>query len=105
MKRIVLIHGDVTFKEATEIPKTAKLVKAKKGFVVEKGEGVHAHILENECDIYIDTDGTMYFKTNELKVNHEEHGLQTAISDTGIIVKEIEREFDYEDMEARRTLD
>ena len=64
MDKIVLIHGDVTIYETNSIPATAKKVCWKKGFVVERGEGVHTHILENECDDFIQKPYSM----NELSV-------------------------------------
>lgn len=106
MEKIILIHGDVTFYEAKAIPETAKKIEAKKGFIVEKGEGLHTHILENECEVYIDN-GRMYLKeTKEIpKINHEEHGLATIESPTRISYIDLEQEFDYETMEARDTAD
>ena len=108
MEKIVLIHGDVTIYETSSIPATAKKVSWKKGFVVERGEGVHTHVLENECEVYVDeTTGRMYFKQLEEapQVNHEEHGLRTIKTDTGISYTDLERVFDYEDMEARNVID
>ena len=108
MEKIVLIHGDVTLYEAKSIPKTAKKISWEPGFVMEKGEGVHTHTIENDCDIYLDEkSGRMYFKekAEKIQVNHEEHKLQTINSPTGIVYKDLEREFDYESMEARNTQD
>lgn len=106
MERIVLIHGDVTFYEADSIPATAKKVKFKKGFVVERGEGVNLHTLETECEIYVDGD-IMYFKELDtpISVNHTEHGFKTAKTKTGIIKKRLERVWDYESEEARKVVD
>jgi hypothetical protein len=106
MNKISLIHGDVTFVDVNEIPKKAKKVKWEKGFVIEKGEGVHTHTLENECEVWKD-DKYIYLKQLDkpVQVNHEEHGLQTIKTNTGIVRKEIERVFDYEEMEARRVMD
>ena len=108
MDRIVLIHGDVTLKETKSIPETAKKVDWKKGFVLERGEGPHTHTIETECDIFIDEkSGRMYLRQKEdsIKINHEEHGLQTIQTGTGIVYKEIEREWDYEMEESRMTRD
>lgn len=52
MRKITNIHGDVTLYEVTEIPKGAKKLKWKKGFILEKGKGVHTHTIEDECEIY-----------------------------------------------------
>jgi hypothetical protein len=108
MKKIVMIHGDVTLCAADSIPKTAKKVVWEPGFILEKGEGVHTHTIENECEIYVDEkSGRMYLKekTGPIVVNHEEHGKQQILSPTKIVYKEIEQEFDYESMEARNTMD
>ena len=40
-----------------------------------------------------------------VKVNHEEHGIRTVKTNTGISYKDLERVFDYEDMEKRRVID
>jgi hypothetical protein len=98
-------HGDLLLVSAS-IPKKAKLVKAEDGFIVEQGEGVHAHILESVADveIYSDDDGTLYLKVNApTKLLHEEHGCQVLTP--GIYKKDIEREWDYELKEARKTMD
>ena len=106
MEKIVLIHGDVTFYEAAEIPASAKKVMFEKGFVIEKGEGVNLHTLETECEIYIDGD-KMYFQelSEPIQVNHSEHGLRTVKTKTGIAVKRLERVWDYEAEEARKVVD
>lgn len=108
MDKIVLIHGDVSLYVVNEIPKTAKKVKWVPGFILEKGEGVNTHTIENECEIYIDkVSGRMFLKEilKPILVNHQEHGLQEIYSPTKIVYKDIEREFDYESMEARNTRD
>lgn len=106
MEKIVLCHGDVTLYEAKEIPTTAKRIPWHKGFILEKGEGVNTHTIENECDIYLDErTGRMYLKetTAPIEINHEEHGLQTIPAK--IVYKDLEQEFDYENMESRNTRD
>ena len=78
--------------------------KVKPGFVVEKGEGVNTHtIVEGDCEFDI-VDGVLWLKVNTpTKIDHEEHHEQTLAP--GIVYKEIENEFDYEEMESRKTLD
>ena len=103
MEKVILIHGDVTIYKIDSIPQDAKLVKWHKGFVLEKGEGVHMHTIEDECEIY-EKDGSMYLKVNEpIRIDHEEHGARTI--EPGIYRKDLEQEFNYEDMEARNTRD
>lgn len=106
MEKIVIIHGDVTLYEVTEIPATAKRIPWNKGFILEKGEGAHTHTIENECEIYLDeATGRMYLKelSAPIQINHEEHGVQTIPAK--IVYKDLEQEFDYESMEAINTRD
>lgn len=106
MEKIIIIHGDVTLYEAQKIPATAKKLCWKPGFILEKGEGVHTHIIETECEIYLDEKtGRMYLKelSTPIKINHGEHGMQ--IIPAKIVYKDLEQEFDYESMEARNTKD
>lgn len=106
MEKIAIIHGDVTLYEAKEIPTGAKKVEWKPGFILEKGEGVHTHTIETECEIYLDEKtGRMYLKelSDPIKISHEEHGIQTIPAK--IIYKDLEQEFDYENMESRNTRD
>ena len=108
MDKIVLCHGDVTLYETSSIPKTAKKIEWKKDFILEKGEGINTHTIENECEIYIDeTTGRMYLKeiSEPIKVNHKEHGLQTIKSPSRIVYKDLEREFDYYLEESRNVSD
>lgn len=103
MKKIYAIHGDVTLVVDNKIPKGAKQIKCNKGFILEKGEGVHTHTIESECEIY-EKDGVIYLKSDKpIILNHEEHGIQTL--EPGIYHKEIEQVFDYEEMEARQVID
>lgn len=98
-------HGDVILYNVTEMPRTAKFIKkAERGFIIEEGEGVHTHtLLDGDMDVYEDN-GTLYFKCNTpCRIDHEEHKVQ--IVQPGIIKKVIEREWDYEQEEARKTVD
>ena len=52
MKKITNIHGDVTLVKVNSIPKDAKKIQWEKGFILERGEGVHTHIIEDKCEIY-----------------------------------------------------
>lgn len=103
MEKIVVAHGDVSLVKINELPKGLKQVKWHKGFILEKGEGQHLHTIEDECEIY-EKDGVMYLKVDKtIKINHEEHGIQTI--EPGIYRKDLEQEFSYEDFEARNVID
>jgi len=99
-------HGDLILEKVLEIPAGAKKIKIFKGFVVERGEGVHAHILQETDGVSAyEKDGVLYLKAEkgvEL-LNHEEHGIQTY--EPGIYRKGIELEYDAESDEARQTMD
>ena len=101
--KITNIHGDVFLVKENKLPKGAKQLKWHKGFILERGEGVNTHTIEDECEVY-EKDGIMYLKVDSpIKIDHEEHGVQ--IVEPGIYRKEIEREFDYEEMETRNVQD
>ena len=105
MNKITNQHGDLIFVEAKSIPKEAKEVEVYKGLVLERGEGVHTHILEDTEGVKVyELDGNIYVKVDRpTRINHEEHGIQ--ILTPGIKKKGIERVWDYEADEARKTLD
>lgn len=104
MDKVYGQHGDVVFKIADKLPKGFKGKKAHHGFIIEKGEGIHTHtIVDGDCDVEV-IDGTMWLRVNKTtKIDHEEHKIRTL--EPGIYRKEIEQEFDYESMEARKTID
>jgi hypothetical protein len=125
MKKIVHQHGDVVLESVSSIPEGAKKLTFCEGFVIEKGEGIHTHILKtvencscrvqespiqlkqvkDDVEIYSIND-TMYIKVKKGKtviLDHEEHGKQ--ILKEGIYKKHIEREYSYEDNEERRVID
>lgn len=104
-EKVYAQHGDVNLYECMNIPKTSKLIKATDGFVVEKGEGIHTHVIKEikRTEIYEDN-GVMYLHVKEqIELDHEEHGIK--VIEPGIYRKEIENEFDYETEEARKTKD
>lgn len=98
-------HGDLILYATEGIPKTAKRIDAKDGFVVERGEGVHLHYLETVDGVAVyQDDETLYLHVDKpTKLIHEEHGCQ--VLEPGVYKKVIEREWDYESEEARKTLD
>lgn len=105
MKKVTNQHGDVVLTKVNSIPTSAKLVKIKKGFIVENGEGIHTHTLPNVDNVKVFMDNeTMYLNVlKEIEIEHEEHGIQTI--DPGIYRKDIERQFDYENEVERRVMD
>lgn len=106
MNKVKNQHGDLLLVEVTEIPSTAKKVKdLKKGYILERGEGVHTHILEDVEGVEVFEDnGEIYVRVSKpVRINHEEHGIQTL--QPGIHKKRVERMFDYESMEARKVID
>ena len=110
MKKILIQQGDCILKVCNEIPKTASRVAFKgNSYVVLKGEGVNTHELRSDTlvdDVEIYKNGnTLYLKAlKNVSLVHQEHG--TTILKSGQIMERIiEREFDYEDMEARETRD
>ena len=96
-------HGDCIFVKC-DLPE-GKFKKAKKGFIIERGEGVHVHqLIEGDMDIWVDVQGNMFLRANtQCTIDHEEHGKQ--VIEIGTYKKIIEREWDYESEEARKTQD
>lgn len=106
MEKINNQHGDLFLIEVFEIPQSAKKVKdLQKGYVLERGEGIHTHILEDIEGVEVFEDkGDIYVRVSkEVRINHEEHGIQ--ILKPGIHKKGIERCYDYEKEEARKVID
>jgi len=104
-KKISNQHGDLFFALVPGFPEGAKRLEAVRGFVLERGEGVHTHVLEDVEGVEIvEKDGEIYVRVDRpTRINHEEHGIQ--VLKPGTYKKCIERVWDYESEEARRTLD
>ena len=107
MEKIYAQQGDVILVEVKEIPAAAKAIKLSGNFIVERGEGVHTHVIEEKhlgkLDAY-ELNGVMYLRVKEdVPMVHEEHGTTKVFLRK--IYKRMEREFDYESMEARQTQD
>jgi len=99
-------HGDVILVSANEIPAGAKKIEIGERFVIEKGEGVHTHVIENTdgMEARIEKKGVLWLKCSIPKtVTHEEHG--PKIIPVGVCYKEIENEYDAEADEVRKTQD
>lgn len=99
-------QGDCIIEIVKSIPKEAKKVKLTGNLVVLKGEGVNTHEITDCSGIEAyEEKGVLYLKTNkEVSLIHSEHGT-TKLEPNKIYRRIIEREFDYEDMEARNTRD
>lgn len=99
-------QGDCILEIVKEIPKTAKKLKLNGNLIVLKGEGVNTHEIV-DCDniqAYEDN-GVLYLKVSKkVDLIHQEHG-KTILEPNRIYKRIIEREFDYEGMEARNTRD
>ena len=101
----MVVQGDVFFTKARLIPKGAKRIeRLKRGYVIAKGEATgHAHVIEDEIELY-KKDGTLFLRTQrEVKVLHEEHlpvTLTKGIWKVGIV-----REYDPFLEETRRVRD
>jgi hypothetical protein len=99
-------QGDCVLEIVTEIPRQAKKIELTKSFIVLKGEGVNAHTIEDCSGVEVyEVEGVLYLKTKKLvELTHQEHG-KTKLEPNKIYRRVIEREFDYEGMEARNTRD
>jgi hypothetical protein len=106
MIKLFTQQGDCLLVIEQSIPKTAKKIQIKGNFTVLKGEGVNLHEI-TDCsaiEAYEDN-GELYLKTSKpVDIIHSEHG-RTRLEPNKIYKRIIEREFDYESMEARNTQD
>lgn len=104
MNKIVNQHGDVLLHVA-EIPNDAKQLQIENGFVLERGEGIHTHIFPSVEGIEVfEKNGDIYVRVSkQTELDHEEHGRQVV--KPGTYKRRIERVWDYETQEARRTVD
>lgn len=99
-------HGDLVLQEVKNVPARLTWERVKKGFVVEKGEGVHLHTTIDDCEI-AEKDGVLYLrKVSGCKfgVDHEEHKVE-ILEPNKVYRKGIELEYDAEQDEARKTMD
>ena len=105
MKKAKYQHGDVVLFSIDSIPKTAIKRNLVEKLVVEKGEGVNTHVINDIANIeLLEDNDTMYLNVlRELDIDHEEHGKITI--EPGFYVKEIERQFDYEKEIERNVID
>lgn len=106
MIKLYTQQGDCILEEVLKIPKTAKKIKLSTSLIVLKGEGVNTHEITDTQNIEAyEENGTLYLKTNkEVSLIHQEHGMKT-LEPNKIYKRIVEREWNYEDMEARNTKD
>jgi len=99
-------QGDCIMEVVNSMPKGAKKIKLGTSLVVLRGEGVNTHEITDTSCIEAYKDGeTLYLKTSKpVEIVHQEHG-KTRLEPNKIYKRIIEREFNYEDMEARETRD
>ena len=99
-------QGDCILEVITKIPKKAKKIKIGSVLVVLKGEGANTHeIRDTESIEAYEENGTLYLKTlNPVEIVHQEHG-KSILEPNKIYQRIIEREWDYESEEARKTQD
>jgi len=109
MEKIYAQQGDLILNETNKVPTSAKKITLdNKVLTLLRGEGVNTHdlMVDELSDVEVFQDGeTLYLKTRK-KVNlvHQEHGTQT-LEPNKIYKRIIEREFDYNEMEARNVRD
>lgn len=98
-------HGDLLLEEIDGIPQGARRIKIENGYVLERGEGIHTHVFPDVEGIEVyEKDGQIYVRVGrKTELDHEEHGRQ--IVKPGTYKKRIERVWDYESQESRRTVD
>lgn len=102
MKKVLAQQGDLIL-VIDELPKNVKEIKTGGRFVALRGEGVNTHEVIGTFSAYEDAGGTLWLKIDDAKVIHDEHGTTLLPAET--IRRVIEREFDYNEMEARNVED
>ena len=90
----MIVQGDVFFSKVRAIPQSAiRVSRSERGYIIAEGEATgHAHVIEDEVELY-EKDGVLFIKTvNEIEVRHEEHLL--VLIRPGIWKVGIVREYD-----------
>jgi len=104
-------HGDLVFKQLTELPSNLKKLALGKGnsFVLALGEVTgHKHVMvaEKEADmnVFQDAQGRYILEVKApTKLSHEEHRTLTFVP--GVYIMDNEREHDYFAHESRQVID
>ena len=102
MKRVVIQQGDLLL-VADELPPEVKKINTGARFTALRGEGVNTHDVVGSFSAYEDGDGTLFLVVDDAKLIHSEHGTETLPA--GTFRRVIEREFDYDEMEAQNVED
>jgi len=102
MKAVRVQQGDLLL-VADELPADAQKINTGKNFTVLRGEGVNTHDVIGAFSAYEDKDGTLFLVIDDAKIVHAEHGTETL--PRGTFRRVIEREFDYDEMEAQNVED
>ena len=102
MKAVKVQQGDLIL-VVDELPPEVKKINTGARFTALRGEGVNTHDVVGSFSAYEDKDGTLFLVVDDAKLVHTEHGTETLPS--GTFRRVIEREFDYEEMEARKVED
>jgi hypothetical protein len=91
-----LQQGDVIIRSIEKIPDGVKQVsRTARGFVLAEGEATgHAHVIEDDIEMY-EKDGVLFIKADRpVTVKHEEHKPITLSK--GIYTIGLVREYDYD---------
>lgn len=90
----MIVQGDVFFIKTSVIPEEAtKLNRRLGGYIIAEGEATgHAHVIEDDIELY-EKEGVLFIKAaKEIAVRHEEH--LPVILSPGIWKVGIIREYD-----------
>jgi len=103
MKAVRVQQGDLLL-VADKLPAEVKKINTDGArFTALRGEGVNTHDVVGSFSAYENADGTLFLVVENAKLIHAEHGTETL--PVGTFRRVIEREFDYEEMEARKVED
>jgi len=102
MKAVKVQQGDLLL-VSDKLPAEVKKINTGARFTLLRGEGVNTHDVVGSFSAYEDADGTLFLVVENAKLIHTEHGTETLPA--GTFRRVIEREFDYEEMEARKVED
>jgi len=98
MKKVTVQQGDLLL-VADELPGEVKKINTGARFTALRGEGVNTHDVVGSFSAYEDADGTLFIVVDAAKLIHSEHRTETLPS--GTFRRVIEREFNYDEMEAQ----